>query len=79
MEFKFCEEEFYEDFVDLAVYVECEEHYDAGNEQHVNWLRKRIQSVYLMGGLGKELIGRLYFYRKLRELGIFRISLWFSL
>ena len=51
MDFKFCEEEkFYKDFLDLAAYVECGEHYDAKNEQHVDWMRKRIQSIYLMGG-----------------------------
>ena len=51
MEFKFCEEKtFYKDFVDLTAFIECGEHYDSENEQHVEWLKNRIHSVYLMGG-----------------------------
>ena len=52
MEFIFCEEDrFYRDFVNLIAEVECGEHYDCNNKQHVEWLKKRVHSIYLMGGM----------------------------
>lgn len=52
MEFKFSKEDkFYEEFIDLIAFIECGEHYNSKQEQHVNWLKRRIHSIYLMGGM----------------------------
>ena len=40
----------YDDFLALIAELECGRHYDAGNPQHVAWLRHRVASLYMAGG-----------------------------
>lgn len=44
------EQELYNDFLPLIIDIECGRLYDENNLQHVAWLRKRIYSIFLMGG-----------------------------
>ena len=51
MIFKFLnEDDFYNAFFDEILEVQCGDHYDAGNTQHVEWLRRFIKILYLRGG-----------------------------
>lgn len=38
------------DFRPLIAELECGTHYDSGNEQHVEWLERRVGALYAMGG-----------------------------
>lgn len=51
MIFKFLiESNFYHTFFDEICEVQCGKHYDAGNSQHVEWLKQYIKTLYLQGG-----------------------------
>ena len=41
----------YKDFGDWLAYVECGEHFDKKNCQHVEWLKRKLSSIYLLGGM----------------------------
>ena len=41
---------FHGDFLPLIAELECGRHYDAANDQHVEWLQRRIRALYLSGG-----------------------------
>ena len=40
----------YDDFLPLIAELECGRHYEAGNPQHVAWLRHRVASIHMAGG-----------------------------
>ena len=42
---------FYDDFLPLIVELECGQHYNPSNEQHVNWLKRRIDALCVGGGI----------------------------
>lgn len=51
MKFRFLEEDmFYSTFLFEISEVQCGDHYDEKNPQHVEWLRNYIKSLYLCGG-----------------------------
>lgn len=41
---------FFNDFLPLIAELECGRHYDPDNRQHVEWLKRRISTLYLSGG-----------------------------
>jgi ribosomal protein S18 acetylase RimI-like enzyme len=43
-------EQFLLDFHPLIVELECGDHYDATNSQHVAWIIRRVGALYAMGG-----------------------------
>lgn len=44
------QQRFYKDFLPLIAELECGRHYDAANDQHVEWLQRRISALYAGGG-----------------------------
>ncbi len=51
MNFKFLDETaFYETFLHEIAEVQCGDHYDAHNPQHVKWLKNFISALYLRSG-----------------------------
>lgn len=51
MNFRFLEEnDFYNTFLDEIIDVQCGNHYDPNNLQHVEWLKNFIKILYLQGG-----------------------------
>lgn len=51
MLYRFLEEkEFYETFLHEIADVQCGDHYDENNPQHVKWLKNYISTLYLQGG-----------------------------
>jgi hypothetical protein len=40
------QETFYNDFLSLIVELECGQHYNPANKQHVTWLKRRIDAFY---------------------------------
>ena len=43
-------ETFYNDFLDLIIELECGNHFDQNNIQHIEWLKSRINAIYTSGG-----------------------------
>ena len=51
MKFKFLNEEtFYHTFLSEICEVQCGDHYDKNNPQHIQWLRRFVAALYLNGG-----------------------------
>ena len=51
MDIKYQEQDrFYSDFLPLIAELECGNHYDPNNSQHVDWLKKRVAALYASGG-----------------------------
>jgi ribosomal protein S18 acetylase RimI-like enzyme len=44
------EKPFYSFFLPLIVEVECGQHYDPANPQHVKWLKQRVHAIYVSCG-----------------------------
>ena len=42
-------ERFYNDFLSLIAELECGDHYDPANQQHVSWLKRRVSALYASG------------------------------
>lgn len=52
MYYKFLnEDDFYEIFLKEIADVECGNHYNENNPQHVQWLKRFISTLYLRGGM----------------------------
>ncbi len=41
------QDDFYNDFLPLIIELECGSHYDSTNNQHVEWLKTRITSLFM--------------------------------
>lgn len=44
------EDDFKSRFYDEIIEVDCGRHFDEKNEKHIDWLNRRIKSVFLLGG-----------------------------
>ena len=45
------QEQFYSHFHPLIAEIQCGNHYNPNNEQHVNWLKRKVNSIYSSGGV----------------------------
>jgi len=44
------QQQFFADFLPLIAELECGQHYDEYNPQHVDWLKRRVATIYASGG-----------------------------